>query len=56
MYPPVWPGSGKVRSRYAGMSMMVTALDVLSVSPVSVKRETRLMSMVLPAGEWYRYT
>ena len=36
MYPPVWPGSGNVRSRYAGMSMIVTPLDMFSVSPVSV--------------------
>jgi hypothetical protein len=38
------------------MSMIVTPLDVFSVSPLIVKRETRLTSVELLAGEWYRYT
>ncbi len=51
MYPPVCPGSANVRSRVAGMSMIVTWLDMFRVSPVSVNRETRLMSFGTPAGE-----
>jgi hypothetical protein len=34
------------------MSMTVTPLETLSVSPLRVKRETRFTSVVLLAGEW----
>jgi hypothetical protein len=36
------------------MSMTVTWLDMFRVSPVRTKRETRLTSVGLFAGEWYR--